>query len=148
MYHHVLCVNMSNSPPLFSFLFFFFLLSPLHVTPSPFIPSPPPSPPPPPTPNVTRPQLIGSELIQAERVVGNEEYKYTQMTLKFDQPLYLNEALLCAEADSSCSPKNCVPCDWTGHVEVPALSLSLFFFSFPLHPFFFFLYSMSFPYFT
>ena len=94
------------------------LLCGCGVRASPFIPFPTPSPPPTPTPIRERPQLKGSSLIQAESVVGNEVYEYTQMTLEFDQPLYLNEALLCAEAEFPCEPNDCVACDWTGSVDV------------------------------
>ncbi len=78
----------------------------LLVIASPFVPSPTPVPPPTPTPTQTtnRPQLVSSQLIQVERVVGNELYQYTQMALLFDQPLYLNEPLVCAEARSLVIP--------------------------------------------
>ena len=34
---------------------------------------------------------------------------------EFDQPLYVNEPLLCPYAEEQCpSPPSCTPCDWTG----------------------------------
>ena len=123
-----------------------FLLCGLSVKGSPFIPTPTPaipvSPTPSPTPINNRPQLKSSSLIQSDTVVGNEVYEYTQMALEFDQPLYLNEALLCAEAEYPCFPNDCVACDWTGSVDVRHLDLLIFarfsqhspFFSHPCAP--------------
>ncbi len=109
----------------------------LLVSPSPFNPLPTPTVSPTPTPVVSptptpslssnRPQLVSSQLLQAERVVGNELYQYTQTALLFDQPLYLNEPLVCAEAEKPCVPNTCDVCDWTGNVEVTAALFSICF---------------------
>ena len=37
--------------------------------------------------------------------------------MTFDQPLYVNEPLLCPYAEAPCKPPpDCVPCDWTREV--------------------------------
>jgi hypothetical protein len=109
---------------------------------SPFLPIPTPSPisPPSPPPTSRRPQLVDTELLLLSQKVGTssaeEVYDYTQMTLMFNQPLYLNMPLLCTKAELPCVPQDCVPCDFTGFVEVLSflLIILLFLLSLSSHP--------------
>jgi hypothetical protein len=103
------------------------------------IPTPLPiSPPSPPTSR--RPQLVDTELLLLSQKVGTSSaervYDYTQMTLMFNQPLYLNMPLLCTKAELPCEPQDCVPCDFTGFVEVLSflLRILLFLLSLSSHP--------------
>ena len=55
---------------------------------------------------------------------ANEEAYYTYVhQFRFDQPLYVQEAILCARAEMSCEVDTCTPCDWTAPENVNIFSL-------------------------
>jgi hypothetical protein len=66
-------------------------------------------------PELHRPELVDASVFVRESQVMNHHFEYAQATLDFDQKLFLNEALLCPDAEKSCPlPSSaCGECDWS-----------------------------------
>ena len=60
-----------------------------------------------------RPKLVKGTLSEGRKNFLGGEYEWIQSAFEFDQPLYLNEPIICADLEQSCPPLDCVPCDWT-----------------------------------
>ena len=73
---------------------------------------------------VGRPRLVRNSLRFLNQTVLNIVHELAIAELEFDQDLYATLPFLCGHADQECDPQpaNCVPCDWTGSVEVGGLS--------------------------
>ena len=73
-----------------------------------------------------RPQFVRGNYTEHHRFFLGSEYEYLQTELEFDQPLYLNEPFLCAAAELSCPPLDCIPCDWSDPKVIIFLSFIFF----------------------
>ena len=59
------------------------------------------------------PNLVSHSYSLEKRFLFNKEIEFAQFELEFDQPLHLEEPLLCGGAEKACQDLTCTPCDWS-----------------------------------
>lgn len=59
------------------------------------------------------PTLLSHSYSIQNRFLFNKEIEFAQFELEFDQPLSLEEPLLCGGAERACQDLTCIPCDWS-----------------------------------
>lgn len=60
-----------------------------------------------------RPKLVGQSVRFTEFNVWSEPMRAVEMSLEFDQDLYLAQSTMCPNSDEGCRPVDCTPCDFT-----------------------------------
>ena len=89
------------------------------------------------------PQLVDQKMWFVNQSILGVDIEVAVYQMEFDQDLYLSgESFLCAEAEDSCPPSDCTPCDWSSQEVKNNFVFLLFSFSVSFIPFFFFFFSI------